>query len=154
MQTLTTKTIKPPTLKQVSKRLLSLFGETFDHRECGFILPDGTMIDLSDGQKGFRTVEHSYAIASLDIRYFYLAHARELGIARVQFSRDGWVFVNISKPLTNAQMDAICGYSQITGITIDPDDDKCETTRHVCEDVFSQREVRSKLLWANGAYSS
>lgn len=34
------------------------FGITNDLRECGFILPDGSMLDLSGGQSGRRTVHH------------------------------------------------------------------------------------------------
>lgn len=81
----------------------NFFGTTNDLRECGFILPDGSMLDLSGGQSGRRTVQHR-SIESLENENtptISLSRFVEAGAIRCDL-RGG--FINLIKRPTKEQI--------------------------------------------------
>lgn len=90
--------------EEIMNRLKLIYGTTRDENKAGYLLPDGSLLDMSLGKK-IRKIQHKEIIglSDVDVRY-----PLDIGMIRIIFYPDeNWSIIHIRKKPTNAQIKKI-----------------------------------------------
>lgn len=93
---------------EIVNKVVEYYGTTDDPIKAGFILPNGSMLDLSGGHK-VRSKEHAEVARDIGVS---LPNVMDSGIIRIGFSnkfQQRELFIQLHKPLTQSQKRTIAG---------------------------------------------
>ena len=86
-------------------KAVEIFGITEDPHECGYILPDGEMLDFSGGLPSQKGLDHQ-EIKQIGVRMS--SDFVDMGVIRFGMSISGeWILIQMSKPITASQKSTI-----------------------------------------------